>query len=38
LDKAFYKNAKDTLKSMKDLDPATATPQQFAIMGACLAE
>ena len=37
MDKAFYKNAKDTLKSMKDLDPATATPQQFAIMGACLA-
>ena len=37
MDKDFYKNAADTLKSMEDLDPATATPQQFAIMGACLA-
>ena len=37
MDKAFYKNAKDTLKSMENLDPVSATPQQFAIMGACLA-
>jgi len=37
MDKGFYRNAADTLKSMEDLDPATATPQQFAIMGACLA-
>ena len=37
MDKGFYRNAADTLKSMEDLDPVTATPQQFAIMGACLA-
>ena len=36
MDKGFYKNAKDTLKSMKDLDPETASREQFIMLGACL--
>lgn len=35
--KQWQKNAKDTYKALKDIDPAKATRQQFILFAACVA-
>lgn len=37
MDKKWYKNAKDTLKDFKNLDPDKATKEQFIMYAACTA-